>query len=102
MWVNGAWPAAPVFAAALAALLLIIDVAYARVPDVAYVLAAPATLIGYVMVARGNSVIGIGYTAYVLPMALVAWALLHGGAIIIRGRWSLDSSNGPGDRLQKR
>lgn len=102
MWVNGAWPAAPVFAAALAALLLIIDGAYARVPDVAYVLAAPATLIGYVMVARGNSVIGIGYTAYVLPMALVAWALLHGGAIIIRGRWSLDSSNGPDDRLQKR
>lgn len=98
MWVNGAWPAIPVFAAALAAVLLIIEGAYVRVPDVAYVLAAPATLIGYVMIARGNSVIGIGYTAYVLPMALVAWVLLLGGSAIVRGRLPSES----GGRLWNR
>ena len=94
MWVNGAWPATPVYAASLAAVLLIIEGAYVRVPDVAYVLAAPATLIGYVMIARGNSVIGIGYTAYVLPMALVAWALLLCGTAIVRRRPPLESGRG--------
>jgi len=99
MWVNGAWPAVPVYAGALAALLLIIESAYARVPDVAYVLAAPATLIGYIMVARGNSVIGIGYTAYVLPMALAAWALVHGALTVILGRRRSETASDQGDPL---
>ena len=100
MWVNGAWPAAPVFAAALAAVLLLIEAVYAKVPDVAYVLAVPATLIGYVMIARGNSVIGIGYTAYVLPMALAAWALLLGATTILRRRSSPDSGRVSGSRCR--
>lgn len=78
MWANGEWLAIPVFTGGLALILLMIEAIYARLPKVVYVLAAPATLIGYVMVARGNSVIGLGYTAYVLPLAIAGYALRAG------------------------
>jgi hypothetical protein len=84
MWVNGGWLAVPVFALVLATLLLLIEAVYARLPAVPYVLAAPATLIGYIMVARGNSVIGLGYTAYVLPLALAAYGALLAGRACVR------------------
>jgi hypothetical protein len=38
----------------------------------------PVAAVGWLMVARGNSVIGLGYTYYLLPAALGVW-LLYGG-----------------------
>lgn len=86
MWINGGWLAVPVFVGGLALILLLIEAVFARLPNVVYVLAAPATLIGYVMVARGNSVIGFGYTAYVLPLALTGFALQVGCRRMLFGR----------------
>jgi hypothetical protein len=85
MWLNGGLPAVPIFAACLGCILLIIEVVYDRVPATVYLLSAPATLIGYVMVARGNSVIGLGYTAYVLPLAMLAYGLTRLGQAIWYG-----------------
>jgi hypothetical protein len=85
MWLNGGLPAVPIFAACLGCILLIIEVVYDRVPATVYLLSAPATLIGYVMVARGNSVIGLGYTAYVLPLAMLAYGLTRLGQAIWHG-----------------
>ena len=94
MWANGEWLAIPVFTAALALLLLVIEAIFARLPPVVYVLAAPATLIGYVMVARGNSVIGLGYTAYVLPLALVGYGIPIVLRYLFRGRVTAHDAQG--------
>jgi hypothetical protein len=75
LWVNGGLLVAPIFLVILAALILLIESLYALVPSVLYTLSAPATAVGMMMVARGNSVIGLGYTAYILPIASVLLAV---------------------------
>jgi hypothetical protein len=74
LWVNGGLLVAPVFLVVLAALILLIEAVYASVPPVLYTLSAPATAVGMIMIARGNSVIGIGYSAYILPIASILFA----------------------------
>jgi hypothetical protein len=46
-------------------------------------LVMPATVVGWLMVARGNSVIGLGYTYYLLPAALALWLLYDGLRLLL-------------------
>jgi hypothetical protein len=69
IWLNGGVIAIPVFCLLLAAWLVLVDRLLNAVSPPLFVLAAPAITVGYLMVARGNSVIGLGYAAYLLPAA---------------------------------
>jgi len=69
-WLNGGLPAMLVFCLLLGLILVGVDRVLALLPPVVAALAAPAVVSGYLMVARGNSVIGLGYVAYLIPVAL--------------------------------
>jgi len=75
IWVNGGMVVWPIVFAVLIGLICTIEIAYSRMPPMMYVLSAPATIVGYLMIARGNSVIGIGYFAYIVPMAAFLFAI---------------------------
>ncbi|MBB6091603.1 hypothetical protein HNQ60_000449 [Povalibacter uvarum] len=70
-WVNGGWIAIPLSAVLLAFQAVLLERVLERVPPIAAVLVMPATAVGWLMVARGNSVIGLGYTYYLLPVAML-------------------------------
>jgi hypothetical protein len=70
MWANGGWVAVPIAALFLALQMVAFERALERLPAILAALVMPATAVGWLMVARGNSVIGLGYTYYLLPMAL--------------------------------
>ena len=75
IWANGGMVVWPIVFAVLIGLICTIEIAYSRMPPMMYVLSAPATIVGYLMIARGNSVIGIGYFAYIVPMAAFLFAI---------------------------
>jgi hypothetical protein len=78
MWVNGGWAGVVILSGGIGVILWIVEAIYRRIPPVMYALAVPSTIVGYLMIARGNSVIGLGYSAYVLPLAamlaIAAWS----------------------------
>lgn len=73
-WINGGAPALIALSVTLGLLLFAIDRLVSRLPSTLCTLAVPAIAVGYVFVARGNSVIGLGYIAYILPMAWLAYS----------------------------
>jgi hypothetical protein len=75
-WMNGGVSALVTMCVLLGCCLVIIEYIYSLLPATVVALIAPATVIGYLMVARGNSVIGLGYIAYLLPFALVGYLCL--------------------------
>jgi hypothetical protein len=77
-WINGGWAAIPIAALLLAMQMVMFERLLERVPGVVASLVMPVAAVGWLMVARGNSVIGLGYTYYLLPAALGVW-LLYGG-----------------------
>lgn len=97
LWVNGGWLAIPIAAVLLAAQAVLFDRVLYRAPKLAAVLVMPATVVGWLMVARGNSVIGLGYTYYLLPVALAAcaglgmlWWLAHASHSLVGRRTPVD------------
>jgi hypothetical protein len=84
MWVNGGWAAIPVFSLILAALCVSIERVLEVVPAVVGALVVPATAVGYLMVARGNSVIGLGYTFYLLPIACAFYVAVKVSRFVVR------------------
>lgn len=92
MWVNGGWLAIPAMAIGLAIILVAIEKIHDGAPRVVTALVAPATVVGYVMVARGNSVIGLGYSFYLLPVAFLMYMAV---AVVKTTVWaSMTSSPG--------
>jgi len=75
-WINGRWLALIVMCAVLGTIVWAIDRLLVKMPSDVIVMVAPATVVGYLFVARGNSTIGLGYFAYLFPLALVCHAFL--------------------------
>lgn len=71
-WMNGRWLGVVVMCMALAITVHLLERLFAALPSVAAVLCMPAAVVGYLMVARGNSTIGLGYIAYLVPVAVVS------------------------------
>jgi hypothetical protein len=73
-YANGGLIAILVVPALLGIILVIIEKYLRGLTPVGAVLIIPLTMVGFLMVARGNSVIGFGYPGYAIPMiAVVAW-----------------------------
>lgn len=94
LWANGGGTALVVACAVLAILVVLIERALANAPGLVAALVAPATIVGYFMVARGNSAVGLGYFFYLFPVALgayaacmIAWATIFGQTLRVpKGR----------------
>jgi hypothetical protein len=73
-YANGGLIAVLVVPALLGIVLVTIEKYLRALTPVGAVLIIPLTMVGFLMVARGNTVIGIGYPAYAVPMiAVAAW-----------------------------
>jgi hypothetical protein len=70
LWLNGGWAAIPIAVVVLGFIVVAIERGIERLPSLCAALVAPATAVGYLMVARGNSVIGLGYFFYLFPIGL--------------------------------
>ncbi|MCP5138995.1 MAG: hypothetical protein H6979_03955 [Chromatiales bacterium] len=82
-WMNGGWLGLVVMCSILPLVLYSIDRILLALPIEVVVLVAPATIVGYLMVARGNSTIGLGYFAYILPVAwCLVWAVSKLGGLL--------------------
>jgi len=79
-WMNGRWLGIVVMCMALAVTVHLLERLYVLLRPAAAVLCLPAAVVGYLMVARGNSTIGLGYIAYLLPVAVLA--VLSASAIL--------------------
>ena len=75
-WINGGLPALVTMSVLLAFMTVCIDWMFRALPATVATLTAPALAVGYLMVARGNSVIGLGLAAYLIPPALFGYAVL--------------------------
>lgn len=93
MWVNGGWSAIPVLACLLAVIVVAIERFFDAAPKLVAALVAPATVVGYMMVARGNSVIGLGLSFYLVPIALGMYLVVSAiNAVILAAPRSFQSA----------
>lgn len=75
-WMNGQWLALIAMCVVLAVFAHVLERLFVYLPSTAMALCGPAAVVGYLMVARGNSTIGFGYMAYLIPISIVASLLL--------------------------
>lgn len=70
-YVNGGMAGILVYPVLFGFVLVLIEKCVRRLTPVGLFMLAPLTIVGYAFVARGNVVIGFGYLAYIIPMALL-------------------------------
>jgi hypothetical protein len=92
-YANGGGIAILVVPALLGIFLAALEKCLRALTPVGAVLIIPLTMVGLLMVARGNTVIGIGYPGYAIPMiAVAAWL---GGLRLLHNRTSILESSAP-------
>jgi hypothetical protein len=75
-WVNAGWIGIVVYPIIMSLTLLLLEYFVVRLSPVGAVALVPILGASYLMVARGNLVIGFGYIAYIAPIVLVAFSLM--------------------------
>jgi hypothetical protein len=70
-YINGGVLAIIIYSILLSTLLVLIDKFLLKLSPAGIFMLMPVTAVGYLMIARGNIVIGIGYLGYIIPIAII-------------------------------
>jgi hypothetical protein len=70
-YANGGIAGILIYPICLGFILVLIERWLRKLSPVGVFMIVPLTIVGYLMIARGNIVIGFGYLGYIIPMALV-------------------------------
>jgi hypothetical protein len=71
MYANGGLAGVVIYPVCLGFILVLIERYIRKLSPAGIFLIVPLTIVGYIMVARGNVVIGFGYLGYTIPMVIV-------------------------------
>lgn len=71
MYANGGLAGVVIYPVCLGFFLVLIERYIRKLSPAGIFLIVPLTIVGYIMVARGNVVIGFGYLGYIIPMVIV-------------------------------